>query len=151
MCGAEATRQIREICPDAKVVALSLHDSERIISNVICAGARGCVSKRAPADEILKAIRAVAAGRSYPPYFALPADSRNAYDNRRHAALSNREIEVLQLVVEGKMSKQIADQLCITTKTVEWHRRSIMTKLNVRSVAELTKYAIREGLTSLEV
>jgi DNA-binding NarL/FixJ family response regulator len=112
------------------------------------------VVKSCPIDEVVNAIRAVMEGKTYlSPEIAgdvVEGFVRGKGKDRRSSALSDREKEVLQLVAEGKSSKEIAAQLHVTVKTIEWHRKSIMDKLSIRSIAELTKYAVRQGLTTLE-
>ena len=166
--GVEATRQIigRRTGRPPKVIALSMHQDRRFMTEMLKAGASGYLLKDAASEELIQAIRTVATGKTYlSPQIAdvvvddylrrlplgaggqaaAPAAERSAY-----AALTPREREVLQLMAEGKATKQIAMILHVSIKTVETHRRQLMEKLNLHSVAELTKYAIREGLTSVE-
>jgi len=172
--GIEATRQISADEPGMKVVALSMHSDRRFVSEALKAGASGYVLKDGAFDELISAIRAVVSDRVYlSPRVAgvvvedyvrrLPtrgngngghgphpgtdehAARRGAFD-----ALTPREREVLQLMAEGYATKEVAHRLHVSVKTVETHRRQIMEKLDLHSVAELTKYAIREGLTTLE-
>lgn len=154
--GIEATRQIIAEFPKVKVIALSIHSKRRYVADMLSAGAAGYILKECLFDELVKAIKAVAAGGSYlSPRIAdvVVSDyvkrlSATAYSP--FEALKTREREVLQLVAEGKSTKQIALELHVSTKTIEANRRQIMEKLNIHSVAELTKYAVREGLTTLE-
>jgi DNA-binding NarL/FixJ family response regulator len=171
--GIEATRQIAADEPGMKVVALSMHSDRRFVSEALKAGASGYVLKDGAFDELISAIRAVVSDRVYlSPRVAgvvvedyvrrLPARNGNGgHANpgtadeaaaRRGAfdALTPREREVLQLMAEGYATKEVAHRLHVSVKTVETHRRQIMEKLDLHSVAELTKYAIREGLTTLE-
>jgi DNA-binding NarL/FixJ family response regulator len=154
--GIEATRQITAEFPQIKVIALSIHSKRRFVADMLSAGATGYILKECLFDELVQAIKAVAAGGRY-------LSSRitdvvvSDYVKRLSAAadspfeaLTTREREVLQLVAEGKSTKQIALELHVSTKTIEANRRQIMEKLNIHSVAELTKYAVREGLTTLE-
>jgi DNA-binding NarL/FixJ family response regulator len=166
--GVEATRQIigRRTGRVPKVIALSMHQDRRFMTEMLKAGASGYLLKDAASEELIQAIRTVAGGKTYlSPQIAdvvvddylrrlplagggqssAPVSERSAY-----AALTPREREVLQLMAEGKATKQIAMILHVSIKTVETHRRQLMEKLNLHSVAELTKYAIREGLTSVE-
>ncbi|NLO07427.1 MAG: response regulator transcription factor [candidate division WS1 bacterium] len=155
--GIEATRQIANECPSTKVLALSMHADKHYAAGMLGAGAAGYVLKDCAFDELAGAIRRVASGRSY-----LSADIESVvvrdYVERLSgdggesvfSVLTDREREVLQLVAEGHTTKQIADGLHVSVKTIESHRQNIMDKLEIRSIAELTKYAIREGLTSLE-
>ena len=154
--GIEATRRIVLDHPDTKVVALSMHSDRRFMAEILKAGAAGYLLKDGAFDELAGAIRTVIAKKVYlSPRIAdvvvedyvrhLPRNEPSAF-----AALTPREREVLQLLAEGKATKQAAACLHVSVKTVETHRRQIMTKLDIHSVAELTKYAIREGLTSVE-
>ena len=154
--GMEATRQVLKRARGTRVVALSMHSDRRFVAGMLEAGASGYVIKDAAFEELARAIRAVVDGRT----FLCPAVAGvvvGDYLNRRAAGepaparpLTPREREVLQLLAEGSATKQIAARLGVSVKTVETHRSRIMAKLNIRSVAELTKYAIREGLTSLD-
>ena len=155
--GIEATRQITAEFPDVKVIALSIHSKRRFVADMLSAGATGYILKECLFDELVQAIKAVAAGGRYlSPRITdvvvsdyvkrLSATTESPFE-----ALKTREREVLQLVAEGKSTKQIALELHVSTKTIEANRRQIMEKLNIHSVAELTKYAVREGLTALEM
>jgi DNA-binding NarL/FixJ family response regulator len=154
--GIEATRQITAESPHVKVIALSIHSKRRYVADMLSAGAAGYILKECLFDELVKAIQAVVAGGQYlSPRITdvVVSDyvkrlSATAYSPLE--ALTTREREVLQLVAEGKSTKQIALELHVSTKTIEANRRQIMEKLNIHSVAELTKYAVREGLTTLE-
>ena len=153
--GVDATKQILQADANTRVLALSMHASNQIVSDMLRAGASGYVVKTAPVEEVLRAIRSLAEGKSYlsPDVTAevLQAGmARQSGQQDAAKALSAREREVLQQVAEGKNTKEIAFLLEVTVKTVEWHRRSIMEKLSIRSIAELTKYAVREGLTPLD-
>jgi len=154
--GIEATRQILNKAPAAKVIALSAHADHRMVAEILKAGAMGYTLKESAYEELVLAIRAVRAGKIYlssrlvgsvvDHYVRRDGDGENG----AFAKLTPREREVLQLMAEGKSTKEVAAGLTVSTKTVETHRRQIMEKLDLHSVAELTKYAIREGLTSLE-
>jgi two-component system NarL family response regulator len=151
--GIEATRQIRAACPNVKVLALSSHSDARYVTAMLEAGACGYVLKANAYDDLRRALDAARRGRSY-----LCADvtesvvgaSLRGAGATPVAQLSGREREVLQLLAEGLSSPEISQRLFIATSTVETHRRNIMRRLGIHSVADLTKYAIREGLTSLE-
>jgi DNA-binding NarL/FixJ family response regulator len=154
--GIEATRQILGDRPGTKVVALSMHSDRRFVSEMLKAGASAYLLKAGAFEELINAIRTVVAQKVYlSPRIAdvvvddyvrhLPKAEPSAF-----ASLTAREREVLQLLAEGKATKQAAAILRVSVKTVETHRRQIMEKLDLHSVAELTKYAIREGLTTLE-
>ena len=154
--GVEAARQILSETPGIKVVALSMHSDEQFIAGMLKAGASGYLLKDCAAEELCHAIRAVMAGETYlSPKIAsiVVEDYRRdlSRDELEHVTeLTAREKEVLQLVAEGQTSKKIAEQLCVSVKTVEAHRQQIMDKLNIRTVAGLTKYAIRKGITSIQ-
>jgi len=152
MSGIEATRRMLAVSPAIKVLGLSTFADRRMVLQMLQAGARGYVVKSAGSEELLRGIRAVAQGETY-----LYAEAAAAIvDNLRKQSppgthsetLGRREREVLQLLASGKTSAQIAEALHIATGTVEVHRRNIMRKLDLHNVAELTRYAIREGLTS---
>jgi two-component system, NarL family, response regulator NreC len=155
LSGVEAIRQIKRDLPDTEVVVLSVHDSEAYVVQALRAGAAGYVLKRNAATELAAAIRAAHDGQAY----LHPSVARRVIDDylsRIHAAealsaepherLSPREREVLQLAAEGHSTRAIAGLLCLSTKTVEHHRASVMTKLGLRGQTELVKYAIRAGL-----
>jgi len=154
--GVEATRQIVAENSRVRIVALSMHSDRRFVSGMLEAGALGYLLKDCAFEELTKAILTVMADQTYlSPEITgivigdyvrqLTGDQRSVF-----AFLTPREREVLQLLAEGKTTKQIAGLLHVSTKTVESHRSQMMEKLNIHSVAELTKFAIREGLTSLE-
>jgi len=154
--GVDATRQIKTRAPRTKVIALSLHSDERFIAGMFKAGASGYLLKDGAFEELAHAIRTVAAGHTYLcPRIARTVvkdylrDAQTAADSGGHAP-SDRDREVLQLIAEGRNTKEIAGRLDVSVKTIETHRTRIMERLGVHSVAELTKYAVREGLTSLE-
>jgi two-component system response regulator NreC len=154
--GIEATRQCVTESPGVKILALSMHTDRRFASGMLQAGASGYLLKDAAFDELIQAVRAVAAGKTY----LSPAITEVVVDDyvQRLAqgeggvftVLSAREREVLQCLAEGMSTKTIAETLHVSVKTIETHRQQIMNKLDIHSVAELTKYAVREGLTSLE-
>ena len=154
--GIEATRQIIAELPGTKVIALSMYADRRFVVNMLKAGASGYLLKDCAFEELIRAIRVVLAHKTYLSpgvtdilvkdcQMGIPMNEISAF-----ALLTPREREVLQLMSEGNSTAKIADQLHVSIKTVESHRQQLMQKLNLRSVAELTKYAIREGLTSLE-
>jgi DNA-binding NarL/FixJ family response regulator len=150
--GIDATRQITHECKGSRVLALSSRRDRRTVESMLSVGASGYVLKDCSFDELIGALRAVAEGRSYLSATVADALVKGFVEGRGHdqGPLSAREREVLQLISEGFPTGEIAQQLHISTKTVDTHRRQIMGKLGARSIAELTKYAIREGLTSLE-
>ena len=157
--GIEATRQIKAEFTDVKVIALSMHSSRRYVAGMLKAGASGYLLKDCAVSELCEAIRIVAAGQVYlnPRIGTLVVNDylqclseTPATEPADSSVLSAREREVLQLLTEGKRTKEIASILYVSIKTVERHRQNITGKLNINSIAELTKYAIQEGLTSVE-
>ncbi|UCV06090.1 response regulator [Dechloromonas denitrificans] len=153
MGGIEAARTLLAEQPELKVIALSTYSDRRIVLQMLDAGARGYIVKSAGRDELLRGIRAVSHGRIYlcPDASAVLVDSvraRSLCEPFASERLGKREREVLQLLAEGHTSPTIGKKLHIATSTVEVHRRNIMRKLELHSIAELTKYAIRNGLTS---
>ena len=153
--GIEATRQIVHELPDVKVIALSAHSDRRSVCEMLRAGALGYLPKHCDFQELVSAIQNVVAKRTYlsshiskivvDEYLHHAAEQgRSAY-----SVLTGRGREVLQLIAEGKSTKAIARELYVSPKTIEWHRSQLMKKLCVESVAELVKYAISEGLTSV--
>lgn len=154
--GIEATRQIVAESPGVKVIALSMHSDRKFVREMLSAGASGYMLKDSAFEELDKAISTVNDNQTYlSPGIAdtVVKDylGKIVTDNSAASiALTNREREVLQLFAEGKTTKQIASLLFLSIKTIETHRKQIMGKLGLNGIAELTKYAIREGLTSLE-
>jgi DNA-binding NarL/FixJ family response regulator len=153
--GIEATRRIKAATPAARVIALSIHSDRRFVSQMFKAGATGYLLKDCAFEELIRAIRTVARGQIYlsPAIAGIVVDefvnNASGKEEAAHRPLTAREREVLQLIAEGRTTKEIAAALNVSTKTVESHRRQIMGKLNLSGVAELTRYAIREGLTPL--
>jgi DNA-binding NarL/FixJ family response regulator len=156
MNGIEATRHIINSFENIKVIALSMHSDRKFVIEMLKAGASGYLLKDCAFEELANAIRTVSAGKIYlsPSITDLVVDNyvRGSDDNKSSvfSVLTRREREVLQLLAESKTTKQVAIILHISPKTVETHRLKIMKKLNLDNMAALTKYAIREGLTSLE-
>jgi two-component system response regulator NreC len=154
--GIDATRKILEQRRDVKVIALSMHSSRRFVAEMLKAGASGYLLKECLFDELIEAIQTVLAGGTYLSHkiTGVVVDDyvkRMSLKNQSEApGLSQREREVLQLLAEGKSTKQIALQFHVSDKTIESTRRNIMEKLGINTVAGLTKYAVREGLTPLE-
>jgi DNA-binding NarL/FixJ family response regulator len=153
--GIEVTRRIRSEMAETRVIALSMHADRRFVMGILEAGAKGYLLKDSAFAELVTAVTAVAKGKMYlSPSIAetVVKNSLEKLDRKDEGSsvlLSGREREVLQMIAEGKSTKEIALKLFVSTKTVETHRKQIMDKLNIRTVAGLTKYAIREGLTSL--
>ena len=155
MNGIAATGKICESLPGIAVIVISMHSDRRFIAESLKAGARGYVLKESSPEFVLDAIRTVNRGDIYlapkactvlvGDYLRLLAND----DTHSANPLSEREMEVLQLLVKGRNGKQIADTLSISKNTVDTHRRRIMDKLGCESMAELTKYAIREGFLTL--
>jgi two-component system, NarL family, response regulator NreC len=155
--GIEATRQILTDTTGVKVIALSMHSDSLFVLNMFKAGASGYLLKDCALEELVKAVRTVMNRKIY----LSPGISDivikdfvlgwSSTESTAYSILTAREREVLQLMAEGKNTTQIAASLCVSVKTVEAHRKQMMNKLDIHSVAELTKYAIRQGLTSLEV
>jgi len=154
MNGVEVARCLHSEFPQIRILVLSAYTDKRFVQESLKAGAAGYVPKAAAATELPRAIRAVASGQNYlSPEITSAVVSQFAPDGNDSPpvapALSAREREVLRLVAEGVRTPAIARRLGITEATVEVHRRNVMRKLDLRTVAELTKYAVREGLTSL--
>jgi two-component system response regulator NreC len=155
--GIEATMQIIESLPDTRVIALSMHSDKRFVTGMLRAGASGYLLKDCASQELATAIHQVAGGKKYlsPEITGVVIDdfllgNSSAEVGTAKSVLSAREREVLQLIAEGWSTKQIASHLYVSIKTIETHRRQIMKKLDLHNVADLTKYAIREGFTSIE-
>ena len=154
MGGIEATRRLIQENANLKILALTTYPDKRYVNEMLSAGAVGYITKSAASDQLLQAIRSVAEGK---PYFSQEVASALLETVRRtpnsvapkgsKEILGRRERQVLSLLAEGHSSSQIAEELHIAASTVDVHRRNIMRKLNIHSVAELTKFAIREGLT----
>lgn len=155
--GIEATRRIVNDNQNVRVVALSGHADQHFVREMLSAGACAYLLKQTAYEELVRAIREVMRGKKY----LTPEVARGVVDayveltqpngqTPVFVLLTDREREVLQMVAEGKSTKEIASDIHVSVKTVETHRRNIGEKLDLHSVAELTKYAIREGLTSLD-
>jgi DNA-binding NarL/FixJ family response regulator len=156
MNGIEATRQIMAKHPEVKVIALSMHSDKRFVGGMLKAGASGYLLKDCAFGELANAIRAVMGGQTYlSPQIAQVVVEGYVRQSGPSApagaeVLTGREREVLQLLAEGKSTKDIAAVLGLSSRTVETHRQQIMNKLNIHKAAELVKYAIREGIISLD-
>lgn len=155
--GIEATLQILESCPSTKVIILSMHATREHIHRAMHAGSRGYLLKESAGSEVVKAIRSVYAGNRYLSQRVsetilddyLNQGSNDSKDNPIKL-LSAREREILQLVVEGQSNSQIAENLCLSPKTVETYRSRVMQKLQIKNLPALVKFAIRAGITSLD-
>ncbi len=157
--GLEAVRQILSVHPGMKVIALSMHADRRYVTGMLAAGASGYILKHCAFEELVRAIHTVLSNQVYlsPAIAGIVvkelAQMKVARSRRAPSAaqtLTSREREVLQLISEGHSAREIAQRLHLSVKTVETHRRQMMQKLEIHSVADLTKFAIREGLTSLD-
>lgn len=158
--GIDATRQLKTEHPAVKVVALSMHSDRRYVSEMLAAGASGYLLKDSAFDELTLAIRSVAAGQMFlsqgvsgtvlDDYVRRLTGTGGDAPASGGKALSPREREVLQLIAEGASTKEVAARLHLSVKTVETHRRQIMDKLGIYNIAGLIKYAVREGLASLD-
>jgi DNA-binding NarL/FixJ family response regulator len=155
--GFEATAAIRQEVPNTKIIALSMHSSKQIIDKMFASGASGYILKESAFDELYDAILEVSKGN----FYLTPSIARMYVDNQgnmfqdvddipKFKEISKKEREVLQLVAEGEKTRDIAEKLNVSIKTVETHRRNIMKKLSIFSIAGLTKFAIKEGIVSLE-
>jgi len=153
MGGLEATRRIRRQFPETKVLALTQYDDSDYVVPVIEAGARGFVTKMAAFSELASAIQAVYKGDSYLSPSAAAAlvqeyQQKTTVEGEKdpYQQLTDREREVLKLVVEGHTARKIADMLVVSPKTVEWYKTSLMNKLNIHNKTDLIKFAIRKGI-----
>lgn len=151
--GMDATRTIVGKGWGTKVIALSMHADKRFVAGMFEAGAMAYLLKECAYNELIQAIRQTVSGRTYLCSMISGVVIRDYIQRMRKneaSLLSPREKEILQLLAEGSTTKRIADQLKVSVKTVETHRQHVMEKLNIFSIAELTKYAIKEGITSLD-
>jgi len=154
--GIDAARQILAELPDTKIIVLSMHADKQFVLGALKAGASGYLLKDCAFEELARALQTVLKHQTYlSPEIAGTVvkdylEQMCTIESAIEAALTPREREVLQLIAEGRSTKETADRLNVSIKTVESHRRNIMEKLNIHSTAELTKYAIRTGLTSLD-
>jgi DNA-binding NarL/FixJ family response regulator len=154
--GIDATRQIVGEFPGTKVVAFSMHADQQFVAGALKAGVSGYLQKDSAFEELARAIRTVVANQTYLSSKIAGGVVKDYVDKlaveeaMSPAALTAREREVVQLYAEGRTTRQIAERLNISVKTAETHRRKIMAKLDIQSIAELTKFAIREGLITLD-
>ncbi len=146
MNGLEATRQIIQISPDTAVLMLSMHSESTWVRQAVEAGAKGYILKNAMDLELGAAIRKIAAGETV---FDPQVEQRSSLKGERSAALTPRELEVLQMIVDGKSNKEIATVLDLSANTVAVHRANIMSTLGIHKTAELVVYAIRAGLVNV--
>ncbi|MCJ7619087.1 MAG: response regulator transcription factor [Anaerolineae bacterium] len=155
--GLEATRQIKKRFPEVKVLILTVHSDEEYVREILRAGASGYLVKQAAPYELISAIEAIQSGKSY---LSPLVCKKVVQEFLQHAAgsaeegsferLTDREREVLQLIAEGNSTRDIAELLHMSAKTAETHRARLMRKLDIHSTAELTQYAIRKGVISLD-
>jgi len=155
--GVEATATIRKKLPETKIIALSMHSSKLIVDKMFTSGATGYILKESAFDELYDAILEVNKGNFYltPSIARMYVDDQGKMfedieDMSKSKEISGKERQVLQLVAEGEKTRDIAEKLGVSIKTVETHRRNMMKKLNIFSIAGLTKFAIKEGIVSLE-
>ena len=152
--GLEATRQLRKILPETRILILSAHHDDAYVMDAISSGAAGFLLKQSSALDVCHAIREVHLGK---PYFSpsitrrlnrihAPLQGRGGISQKKTALLTRREAEVLQLIAEGKANKETAAELGISIKTVEKHRGHLMGKLNIHETAGLTRYAMAQGI-----
>ncbi|OKY75837.1 MAG: hypothetical protein BM485_05735 [Desulfobulbaceae bacterium DB1] len=164
MDGMEATRRIRGLYPDCKILTLTVHEDKQYFFEMLAAGAKGYITKQAAAEDLVAAIKAVATGNVY----LQPALARWLLEDYQRInkngvgpgeqdmqsadldSLSKRELQILELVAEGLTSPEIAQKLDLSPKTVSRHRERIMNKLNLHSTTELVKFAIRTGLIGVD-
>ncbi len=155
MNGIEATRQILESWEEIKIIVLSVHSDKQFVSNMLRAGAAGYLLKDCVKDELLNAIEIVNKGQKYlsPKITGAVLNDYKRYldtqDGTVFSELTQREREVLQLIAEGKTTKQIGGDLFISVKTVETHRQNIMNKLEIFNIPDLVKYAIQQGMIDI--
>lgn len=155
MNGVQATRRIKLDRPEIKILALSMHTENQFVTQMLQAGASGYMLKDCAYEELITAVRMIMAGKYYLSDDITGVVVNNYLKNMQDltandaAVLTQREKEILQLIAEGNSTANIAEFHSISVKTVETHRKNIMDKLDLHSLPELTKYAIREGLTSL--
>jgi two-component system response regulator NreC len=156
LSGFEATRRIRQSHPQTQVVALTVHDSEGYVFQMLQAGATGYVVKRAAAEDVIAAVKRAHQGEAvlHPSVAKLLIKDYLARvakgEERSFDELSDREREILKLIAEGKTNREIADTLFLSIKTVQAHRANLMRKLGMHDRTELVKYAIRKGIIGLD-
>jgi DNA-binding NarL/FixJ family response regulator len=153
--GLDAARQLLAVTPDARILILTIHDSEQVVREVLAAGARGFLLKSDAGRDLIAAVEALENRRTFFTSkvaqmmlegYLRPDDGR---ENSQQQVLTPREREVIQLVAEGKTTKEIATALNLSVKTAETHRTNLMRKLDLHSVADLTLYAVRNGIVQI--
>lgn len=155
--GIEATRQIRKVCPQTKVIILSMHSHDRYISELFSLGASGYLLKSSTGTDIINAIHTALKGSTYlspsisdkviEDYLSL---KKKSHQDDLYNRLSNREREVFQMIAEGRSTKEIADILCLSPSTVKTHRSNIMEKLEMENISQLIQFAIHLGIVELQ-
>ena len=155
--GIEATRQIKKICPQTKVIILSMHSHERYISELFSLGASGYLLKSSTGTDIIDAIHVALKGSTYlspsisgkviEDYLSL---KKNSHQDDHYSRLSNREREVFQMIAEGRSTREISDILCVSPSTVKTHRANIMEKLELDNLSQLIQFAIHIGIVELQ-
>jgi DNA-binding NarL/FixJ family response regulator len=156
--GVEVTRQIREALPNTKVLVLTMHESDQLVQSALDAGGQGYVLKSDLTESLVEAVKHVAAGKRFlTPMVSeivlegfLKARGHRRQAERVAAQPTPRELEILRLLAEGKVNKEIAYQLGIAVRTVEVHRANVMKKLSLHSLADLIHHALRHGIISLK-
>ncbi len=148
MNGIEATRRIKEECPDVCVLALTMYEDEQYFVEILNAGAAGYIPKRAAPDDLVSAIRAVAKGHVFlhASLAQFLVQEEAPLDGSATSVLTPRELEVLRLIADGMTSREIAETLVVSPKTVDRHRENVMAKLDIHNRVDLVKYAISKGI-----
>jgi DNA-binding NarL/FixJ family response regulator len=147
MTGLEAARKLLAIAPQCKVIFVSVHATPEFVREAFGIGARGYLLKRSAASELIHAMRTVLSGNSHVS-LQIAGDVLSTFLHPRSAPLTDRQRQVLRLISEGRSAKEVAMSLNISVKTAQFHKSSIMEKLNLHTTAELTKYAIDHGIIS---
>ena len=153
--GIEATKKIKKESPQTKILALSIHANKQYVDRMLTAGASAFLLKDCAFEDLQEAIRAVMSNKVYlsPDIMGIIVHNYKTHisntNNDTLNSITEREREIIQLIVEGNKTKEIAKKLCLSVKTIETHRSNIMRKLNIDNLPELTKFAIREGITEI--
>jgi DNA-binding NarL/FixJ family response regulator len=151
--GIDASSQILKTNPEIKIIALSMHSTKHFVTGMFQAGAWGYLLKDCATEELVTAIKTVLSGKKYISQYIsgiILDEYLSGSGTDKDSSLSDREREILQLIAEGQSVKTISDKLSLSAKTIETHRKNIMDKLKIYTIPELTKYAIRNGITSLD-
>jgi DNA-binding NarL/FixJ family response regulator len=152
MNGVEATERIHGDCPEARVLGMSMHAEPSFVERMLMAGAAGYLLKNSPLPDLQAAVRAVAEGHAFfsPEVASMVLNRYVPHAEQARETLKPAERKILQLVAEGKSSKEIGEMLCMSVRTVEKHRLQIMKRLGLKNMAALIKYAIKEGFSTLD-